>query len=686
MPKKKTTDGVQAASYRHATETRTNIPPARIAAEGTVPKVGKVRYHYSPHLPPNIRHDSSGTADRLAYLIEEAGSRVLTASEQQQLAEGLRCHQPWLEWAGKREQHQNGFFDVDPVALHIHERVSTQAMLRALAREDIQRDLFADPQQPYSKAVQFYRHPMNWANRLILGDSLQVMTSLAEREQLAGKVQMIYVDPPYGINYSSNFQPEIARVKVKEKDSDLIREPEAVKAFRDTWALGSHSYIQYLDGRLRAAKKLLHDSGSIFVQIGDDQCHRVRQILDEIFGPENFVAQINFRSMMPLASGDIESVYDYVLWYAVNKRQMKYRNLFVRKDIGDESEFSFREAKDGRYDLRSQDKDWNPNATGVFKRSNLSSSGYTESCTFNIDFEGHVYPPVQGKSWRTTPAGVSRLIAANRILKLGKKLYFKLYVRDFTHRPLVNSWHDTIPFDRKLYVVRTTTTVIERCMLMTTDPGDLVLDPTCGSGTTAYVAEQWGRRWITMDTSRVAVSIARQRLLTAGFRFYRTKGAGSTDEDPANGFVYKKVPHITLKSIAQNVDLDPIFERHTPKLAHCLRDLNEALARTNSDVRKRLSVKLANKQRVEGKKSITEADRRRWQLPTLGWRDWEVPFDVDADWPKELQEALIAYRAAWQAKVAEVDASIAANAEPEDLVDDPEVVNGVTRVSGPFTV
>jgi adenine-specific DNA-methyltransferase len=239
MAKKQSNGSVKTTDYRHKGEKRTNIPPAKIAAEGKVPKVAKMRYHYSPHLPPELRFDPTGKADKLPELIAEAGRRPLTEKEQKLLAEALRNHHPWLEWAGKQEQHERGFFEVDPVALHIHERISTQAMLRVLAREDVQRDLFADPQQAYAQAVQFYKHPVDWANRLILGDSLQVMTSLARRENLAGKVQMIYIDPPYGIKFSSNFQPQVGQRDVKDRDQDLTREPEMVRAYRDTWTLGA---------------------------------------------------------------------------------------------------------------------------------------------------------------------------------------------------------------------------------------------------------------------------------------------------------------------------------------------------------------------------------------------------------------------------------------------------------------
>jgi len=287
--------------------------------------------------------------------------------------------------------------------------------------------LFADPEQEYQAAVQFYQHDIDWTNRLILGDSLQVTSSLARREDLGGKVQMIYIDPPYGIKFASNFQPEVGKRDVKDREQDLTREPEMVKAYRDTWHLGINSYLTYLQDRLIVARELLADGGSIFVQIGDENIHWVRALLDEIFGKGNFVAQINFKTMMPLSSGNIESVYDYVLWYARSKGEMKYRNVFRRKDISEASEFSRRELSNGSTEMRSQTTDWDAEAEGVYKRSNLSSSGYTPSCTFKIEFAGRQYPPAQGKSWRTNREGIERLQIANRLVPIGTKLYYKLW-------------------------------------------------------------------------------------------------------------------------------------------------------------------------------------------------------------------------------------------------------------------
>jgi adenine-specific DNA-methyltransferase len=401
---------------------------------------------------------------------------------------------------------------------------------------------------------------------MILGDSLVVMNSLLRYEQMGGEVQMIYMDPPYGVNYSSNFQPFVRKRNVDDtSDEDCTREPEMVQAYRDTWELGIHSYLTYLRDRLTIAHSLLSETGSIFVQIGDENLHHVRELLDEVFGRENFVAVINFKTMMPLESGNIESVFDYLCWYAADKTKMKYRNLYVPKLVGCDSEFVYADADGSDYrrlnkaEIQAFAETSKENR--IFKRSDLASSGYTPSCTFPISFEGRTFTTKSGKSWRTTPAGIEALKGANRLFCLGDKLYYKMYVRDSGLSSLVNSWQDTIEFESRAYVVQTTPTVIKRCMLMTTDPGDLVLDPTCGSGTTAYVAEQWGRRWLTIDTSRVPLALARQRLLTATFPWYNVKGNTSS---PSAGFEYLRrqnrkgeevggiVPHITLESIANN--------------------------------------------------------------------------------------------------------------------------------------
>ncbi len=705
MAKRTRENGVKTTDYRHSQDHRPNIPPARIAGEGDVPRVPKVRYRYSPHLPPVLRFDPTGAADKLPDLIAEAGRRPLTAQEQKLLAEALRHHQPWLEWAGKQEEHERGHFDVDPVALHIHERVSAQAIVRAAMREDVQRDLFADPELPYHEQVQFYRHDMGWANRLILGDSLQVMASLARRENLAGKVQMIYIDPPYGIRFGSNFQPEVGRRDVKDKDRDLSRECETVRAYRDTWSLGCHSYLDYLRVRLIAAKELLAQTGSLFVQISDENLHRIRTLLDEVMGVGNAVAVISFKKTGGIDTKSLSSVVDYLLWYARDRTAMKYHSLYVDRHDTQSGASAYKQAMGEYGDVMDRDDDSPESLRRAFQTMALASQGASANPAFTVEYCGRRFLVPANKHWRFAESGLARMLRANRVVTVGDNIRAVSFLPDFPLAYLNNVWADTGSgsfLEPQRYVVQTGGKVVQRCLLMTTDPGDLVLDPTSGSGTTAYVAEQWGRRWITIDTSRVAVSIARQRLLTAKFDHYRTRETDAGGRPvPASGFKYRTVPHITLKSIAQNTNLDPIFAKHEPILDAALAACNEALKGAGKSLRDALKAKLAAKRKAEGKKSITDADRRRWVLPPdnrdkdvkwtvdatfAGWYHWEVPFDTDPDWPKPLRDAVTAYRKAWRDKMDEVNACIAANADQEELVDQPEKVPGVVRVSGPFTV
>lgn len=638
---------------------------------------------------------------------KRASAGGLTDEEARILAEALRVHEPWLEWTGKREKPG---FAVDPVALHIHERISAQAILKVAAPQDASKFLFADPEQEYHEAVQFYRHDVDWTNRLILGDSLQVMSSLARREDLAGKVQMIYMDPPYGIKFASNFQPEVGKRDVKDKLEDLTREPEMVRAYRDTWHLGIHSYLSYLRDRLIVARELLADTGSIFVQISDENVHRVRAVMDEVLGGGNFCGEIAYVKTSGLTKTFLPDQFDILLWYARDIDRAKYRPIFLEKraDAGTAANYGWIELPDGRRRGMTRDEKETrglPEGATIYKADNITSS---PNPVVPFEFEGREY----GQRWKTNAAGLQRLGQAGRLHKAENSLQYVRRLDDFHAVPITKMWTDTATgnfTDEKLYVVQSGTKAVARCMLMTTDPGDLVLDPTCGSGTTAYVAEQWGRRWITIDTSRVAIAIARQRLLTAKFDQYRTKGTrkdakGNDIPDPASGFIYKTVPHITLKSIAQNVALAPIFAKHEPILEAALKKCNEELAaalKKDPSLRGMLAAKLAKKQKDEGKRAITDADRRRWILPpdnrekgvkwtidptVAAWYHWEVPFDTDPDWPASLRDAVTAYRAAWRAKMDEVNACIAASAEQEELVDKPDIVKGVTRVSGPFTV
>ena len=614
-------------------------------------------------------------------MLEKAQRAPLSVDEVQILAAALRHHSPWLEWAGKQEAKS---FAVDPVALHIHERVSTQAIVKAAQRQDVQRELFADPQQEYHKAVQFYQHDVDWSNRLILGDSLTVMSSLAHREDLAGKVQMIYIDPPYGIKFASNFQPTVFQKDVKDKESDLTREREQIKAYRDTWTLGVHSYLAYLRDRLIVARELLTDSGSIFVQISDENVHRVRNLMDEVFGSENFVSWITYRTTTGMTQKSAPlRVNDFILWYAKDREKVKFKRLFMESEIdtrncrmiedanGERRSMTDAErSKPGNFDLY-----WRP-----FRTTPLHSKG--EGNKDAREFAGKKWTIPAG-SWRYSLEGFRRKGNAGRIIQEKTVISAVRYFNDFPLQELTVNWTDTGPELSKSYVVQTNPKPIQRCLLMTTDPGDLVLDPTCGGGTTAYVAEQWGRRWIAIDTSRVAVTIARQRLLTGIFDYYELK---DESKSVMGGFINKTVRHIKLGSIAQNTALDPIFAKYEPILKGKLEALNRALRAVTQEIRTALLGKMAEKQRREGKKAITEADWRRWELPAGAWNEWEVPYDTDPDWTSELKGALTDYREAWRAKMDEVNACIAASADSEELVVQPAVDRKKLRVSGPFTV
>ncbi len=513
--------GETTGDYRHDA-TRKNNPPAGLIDFDRSPRQATKTYSYDPHLDPQ------------------------------------------LQWAGKAERTS---FEVDTVSLHIHERVSAQAIMRAVRREDAQRSLFGEDDLPESQAIDFYAHDVNWANRLILGDSLLVMNSLLEREQMAGKVQCIYIDPPYGVKFNSNFQPAISRRDIRDGDDlSLTREPEQIQAFRDTWTLGIHSYLGYLRDRLLLARDLLSDAGSIFVQIGEQNLHHVRELLDEIFGSENFVALLSFAKTSGATSRFIPTTNDYILWFAKSTAATKYRQLYLDKQLTAAGGSAYGRVRlpDGtRRTLtpgEKADPSTLPKGSRIYRLDNLTSQsvgrekGEGSACWFEVKLNGQSFRPSSQSRWKTNEEGMRRLIAAERVESTGTGVYYVRYLDDFPAFPLANVWQDTgiagFASDKR-YVVETTTKAVERCILLTTDPGDLILDPTCGSGTTAFVAEHLGRRWITCDTSRVAIAIARQRLLTARYPFFRLRSDRVRD-----GFIYKTVPHITLKSIAQNSRLD----------------------------------------------------------------------------------------------------------------------------------
>jgi adenine-specific DNA-methyltransferase len=472
---------------------------------------------------------------------------------------------PSLQWAGKAEGMS---FDVPASSIHIHESIKPHKIIHSvqtIGDENIRRQklLFDDTVERMLKrreAIEFYQHGVDWTNRLIAGDSLVIMNSLLEKEGMAGQVQMIYIDPPYGIKYGSNFQPFVNKRDVKDKkDEDLTQEPEMIKAFRDTWELGIHSYLTYLRNRLLLARELLADSGSVFVQINDENVHHVREICDEVFGVENFVSMISYATTSGFTTNTLSRAGDYIIWYAKDILQIKYRQLYTNKsDSVDVSRYDHVELINGkRRALTEQEKKGEvsiPEDAKLFIFGDITSQGGTGVPT-PFEFEGEIYQPIGARHWTVTyPIGMKRLVEADRIISTGTKLNYIRYLDDFPVRPINNIWIDILGSvksrsDPKIYVVQTGTSVIQRCLLMTTDPGDLVLDITCGSGTTAYVAEQWGRRWITCDTSRVAITLAKKRLMTAIYDYYRL---AEEERGVSGGFVYKTVPHITLKSIAND--------------------------------------------------------------------------------------------------------------------------------------
>jgi len=528
---------------------------------------------------------------------------------------------PQLVWKGKDEQDARDLA-VPVVPIYIQEKIEPQALINdvlahaatvggrtAEAAAAYQLDFFADfnglPEE-FEQRVDFYRHDGHWQNRMILGDSLLVMTSLAEKEGLKGQVQMIYLDPPYGIKFGSNWQVSTRKRDVKDgRAEDATRQPEQVRAFRDTWKLGIHSYLAYLRDRLMVARELLTETGSVFVQIGDENVHLVRCVLDEVFGSENFCALTSFTKTSGQSPTLLPSITDFLLWYAKNRDQVKYRQLFNIKQRGERgaSRYDFIELPDKTRRRLTQEEQSGesplPESVRFFTTEKITSQEPSATGSYDINFKGRVYPCPLGGHWSTTADGMARLVNASRVVAEGNLLRYVRFLDDFPAIPLNNVWTDVAGIqsrtDPKIYVVQTTNRVIERCLLMTTDPGDLVLDPTCGSGTTAYVAEQWGRRWITCDTSRVALALARTRLMAAKYPYYlladspagikketELTGAltpalsqrerGQPGSDIRQGFVYKRVPHVTLKSIANNPDIhegmtraeiDAAIARHT---------------------------------------------------------------------------------------------------------------------------
>jgi len=584
---------------------------------------------------------------------------------------------PQLVWRGKDEQDWSDLVTHAPpiyIQEKVHPKVLIDDLLRRSAVEqkgtEAQFDLFADFNGvPDGNAkTEFYQHDANWTNRMILGDSLQVMASLAEREGLRGQVQCIYIDPPYGIKFNSNFQWSTTSRDVKDGKVDHItREPEQVKAFRDTWRDGVHSYLTYLRDRLTVARDLLSDSGSIFVQIGDENVHRVRSLMDEVFGVGNVIADIIVEKTSGAGMKYVDRVADFILWYAKDAEQTKFRPAFQTKQLSQFAyEYKFLQDDAGyrNFDLRCES---GTDEQRIYSVKPLTSQTNASTTIYDYVFRGATHKSGK-RQWATPIVGMDRLVKANRVEFRASSIGFVRFFHDFSVVPIPNIWTDTGTgsfTDAKVYVVQTGTKMVQRCLLMATDPGDLILDPTCGSGTTAYVAEQWGRRWITVDTSRVALALARARIMGARYPFYLLADSKDGQQKEAEvahaiptervmhgdirqGFVYERVPHVTLKSIANNAEIDVIWERFQGVLEPLRQQLNVAL-------------------------------RQKWE-------EWEIPREPDDKWSEPAKKVHAEW---WQQRIArqkEIDASIAAKADFEYLYDKPYDDKRKVRVAGPFTV
>ena len=635
----------------------------------------------TPKTVEALRHKDASrknipTAEYQAVMADDERSPIQVAYKRRN-----RDLDPQLVWRGKDEQDWSDLV-VQAPPLYIQEKVHPKVLIDDLIRvgaKDLspQTDLFADFNGLPSEdaKTEFYQHDANWSNRMILGDSLQVMASLAEREGLRGKVQCIYIDPPYGIKFNSNFQWSTTSRDVRDGKADHItREPEQVKAFRDTWRDGIHSYLTYLRDRLTVARDLLTESGSVFVQIGDENVHRVRALMDEVFGEENFVAGIVITKTTSATSLYMAGTCDYILWTAKNYKALKYRQPFREKRAGEAGATLYNriQSADGgtvRALSKGEDyeRDFSHEGWFLVTSDNFLSQSGGRTTQQPFLFQGEMYRPSTG-GWKTNSEGIKRLIAASRITKGGRAPRYIRRIKDFPVSPVANVWDDMLTgsfTEEKRYVVQTAEKIVQRCILMTTDPGDLVLDPTCGSGTTAYVAEQWGRRWITIDTSRVALALARARIMGARYPYYllsdshegqlkeaeierKAPSEVPTYNDIRQGFVYERVPHITLRAIANNAEIDVIWEDFQEKLEPLREQLNSALG--------------------------------------TAWDEWEIPREADEDWSEEVNKLHADW---WKQRIArqkEIDASIAAKADYEYLYDKPYEDRNKVRVAGPFTV
>ncbi len=619
------------------------------------------------------------------------GARIrLTQAQVAQLHETgeVELGDAQLVWRGKDTQDWSDLIVQTP-PLYIQEKIHPKAIIDDLKRRSAEGskapeelDLFADFNGIDAQAkTEFYQHDQHWSNRMILGDSLQVMASLAEREALAGKVQCIYFDPPYGIKFNSNWQVSTQNRDVKDgKQTDISREPEQVKAFRDTWKDGIHSYLTYLRDRLTVMRELLTESGSIFVQIGDENVHRVRALMDEIFGEDNFISQISVVKTAGATNDYLAGVTDHILWAAKSREATKYRALYQLKEVGGSGGGQYSQVQDGAFSRRRlartelDNPDTIPAEARVYRLDNITSQGVGRTkgegaaSWFPVKIRGKTLLPSEKVRWKTNEEGMERLGRAERLEPVGNTLTYVRFIDDFRVYPRNNLWTDTGASgfsDEKVYVVQTLTRIAERCILMATDPGDLVLDPTCGSGTTAFVAEQWGRRWVTIDTSRVALALARTRMMSARYPYYlladspegrrkeqeisgKAQSLSDAQGDIRQGFVYERAPHVTLKSIANNAEIDVIWDTWQAKLETLRSELNSILGQS--------------------------------------WEEWEIPREPAASWSSNV---IGVHKAWWDARIArqkEIDASIAKRADVEMLYDRPYQDANRVRVAGPFTV
>lgn len=676
-PRRKGKSDPNILSYRHS-DKRKNNPEVGMVKPENDPVQPKTVWRYDPHLDPALQFDPSRA--KIEKLIDNALKSRDESKMRGALEELKRLQQPYLNWTGKAEKTN---FEVDTVSLHVHERVDPASILSSVKKradektgggDFLQPDLFAAPFEnlPLRDAIDFYRHERGWANRLIAGDSLMVMTSLIQKESMAGQVQTVYFDPPYGIKYGSNFQPFVNKREVKDRrDEDLTQEPEMIKAFRDTWELGIHSYLTYLRDRFLLANELLKDSGSIFVQISDENVHLVRNMLDEIFGAANFISQISFMKTGGATSTLLASVSDLLLWYSKDKKKVKYNQIFEEKVLAD-TDYDYVEQPSGIERRLTQEEKAREGADSlgkIFGLHSLKSDGFRQFTTVDFEFQGETYFPGANNNWKATLEGMRRLASSSRIRMSGKGIRYKRFLDDLPVIPITSSWSGGGASDM-IYVVQTSTRVIERCLLMSTEPGDLVLDPTCGSGTTAFIAEKWGRRWIACDTSWVAITLAKQRLMTAGYDYYALR---YPHEGFKGGFNYKTVPHVTLKSIANNPEIDDIYARMHPAIESSLQALNVALSKHPPS--EKFTV-------IEGQRKGESLDFTK----KAEFLEWETPFEFPSKWSDAIRQAFNGFHAARQAMQKQIDFSIADHADQETLFDQPQLDKRKLRISGPFTV